>query len=174
MSLGCFLTSVPSAWGLFVVQSLSRVPPFATSWTVACQASLSFTISQSLLKFTSYELVLLSNRLNLCRPLLLLPSVFPHIRVFSNESALHIMWGSIGASVSALVLPMNIQGLFPRIDWFALLAIQGTLKNLLQHHNLKASVLQRSDFFMVQFLHPYVTTGRTIALIIWQSDVSAF
>ena len=84
------------------------------------------------------------------------------------------MWGSIGASVSALVLPMNIQGLFPRIDWFALLAIQGTLKNLLQHHNLKASVLQRSDFFMVQFLHPYVTTGRTIALIIWQSDVSAF
>ena len=84
------------------------------------------------------------------------------------------MWGSIGASVSALVLPMNIQGLFPRIDWFALLAIQGTLKNLLQHHNLKASVLQRSDFFMVQFSHPYVTTGRTIALIIWQSDVSAF
>ena len=84
------------------------------------------------------------------------------------------MWGSIGASVSALVLPMNIQGLFPRIDWFALLAIQGTLKNLLQHHNLKASVLQRSDFFMVQLSHPYVTTGRTIALIIWQSDVSAF
>ena len=131
-------------------------------------------ISRSLLKLMSIESVMLSNHLILCPPLLFLPSIFPNIRVFSNESALHIMWGSIGASVSALVLPMNIQGLFPRIDWFALLAIQGTLKNLLQHHNLKASVLQGSDFFMVQLSHPYVTTGRTIALIIWQSDVSAF
>ena len=95
LSLGYFLTSVPSAWGLFVVQSLSRVPPFATSWTVARQASLSFTISQSLLKFMSYELVLLSNRLILCHPLLLLPSVLPRIRVFSIESALHIMWDKV-------------------------------------------------------------------------------
>ena len=110
---GCFLTSVPSAWVLFVVQSLGSVPLFTTSWTAARLSPLSFTVSQSLLKFMSFELVMLSNGLILCHPLLLLLSVFPSIRVFSNESALHVMWESIGASVSTLVLPMNIQGWFP-------------------------------------------------------------
>ena len=113
LSLGCFLTSVPSAWVLFVVQSLGSVLLFTTSWTAAHLSSLSFTVSQSLLKFMSFELVMLSNRLILCHPLLLLPSVFPSIRVFSNESALHVMWESIGASVSTLVLPVNIQGWLP-------------------------------------------------------------
>ena len=113
LSLGCFLTYVPSDWVLFLVQSLGSVPLFTTSWTAAHLSSLSFTVSQSLLKFMSFELVMLSNRLILCHPLLLLPLVFPSIRVFSNESALHVMWESIGASVSTLVLPVNIQGWLP-------------------------------------------------------------
>ena len=135
-------------------------------WTAACQASLSFTISQSLLKFLSLESVMLSNHLILCHPFLLLPSVFPSIRVFSNESILRIRW------------PMNwsfsinssdeYSGLISfRIDWFHLLAVQGTLKSLLQHHSSKASIFQHSVFFMVQFLHPYMTTGKTIALARW-------
>ena len=109
-----------------------------------------------------------SDHLILCHPLVLLPSIFPNIRVFSNESVLHIRWPSIGASASTSVLPMNIQCLFPfRIDWLDLLAVQGTVKSLLQHHSLKASILWHSAFFMVQFSHLYMTTGKTIALTRW-------
>ena len=110
--------------------------------TAACQASLSITISCSLLKFMSIESVMLSNYLILCRPILLLPSIFPSIRVFSNESALCMRWPKYRASTSASVLPMNIQGpISYRIDWFDLLATQGTLKSLYQHHGSKASIL---------------------------------
>ena len=140
-----------------VVQSLNHVQHFVTPWTAAHQASLSFTITQSLLKLISIELVMLSNRLILCHPLLLLPSIFPRIRVFSNELALQ--------SFSFSIRPTNgYSGLISfRIDWFDLLAFQGTLKSLLQHHNWKASTPGRSAFFMVQLSHPYKTTGKTRA-----------
>ena len=145
-----------------VIQLLSCVQFFATLWTAAGQASLSFTISQSLLKLMSIELLMSSNHLILCRPLLL-PSVFPSIRIFSNESALRIRWPKYWRfSIS----PSNeYSGLLSfRIDWFDLLAVQGTLKSLVQHHSSKASILQYSAFFMVQPSHPYMTTGKTIAL----------
>ena len=126
----------------------------------ALQASLSFTISQSLLKFMSIELVMLSNHFILCHPFLLLPSTFPSIRVFSNELALHIKWPSFSFSIS---LSNEYSGLISfRIDWFDFLVVQGTLKSLLQHHSSKASILQCSAFFMVQLSHPYMTTGKTI------------
>ena len=147
---------------------------FVTPWTEACQASLSFTISWSLLKLMSIEKVLLSNHLILCRPLLLMPSIFPSIRVFSSESALHIRWPKYWSfSFSFSISPSNeYSGLiFFRIDWFAL-AIQGIIKSLLQHHNLKASVLWCSTFFMIQLSHPYMTMGKTIALIIGVSLVA--
>ena len=126
----------------FVVQSLNCVWLFATPWTAAHQGSLSFTISQSLLKLMSTESVMPSNHLILCRPLLLLPSIFSSIRVFSNESALHIRWPKYW-SFSFSISPSNeYSGLISfRIDWFDLLAVQGTLKSLLQHHNLKALIL---------------------------------
>ena len=109
-----------------------------------------------------------SNHLILCHPLLLLSSMFPSIRVFSNESALHIWCQSIGVSTSASVLPMNIQDLISfRMDWLDLLAVQGTLKSLFQHHSSKASILQHSAFFIVQLSHPYMTTGKTIASTRW-------
>ena len=120
------------------VQPLSHVRLFVTPWTVARQASLSITNSWSLLKLMSIESVLPSNHLILCPPLLLLSSIFPSIRVFSNESVLHIKWPTIGVSALASVLPMNIQNWFLRIDWLDLLAVQGTLKSLLQHHSSKA------------------------------------
>ena len=147
------------------VQSLSCVRLFATPWTAACQASLSFTISWSLLKLMSTESVMPSNCLILCCPLSLLPSIFPSIRVFSNESALRIRWPKYW-SFSFSVCPSNeYSGLISfRIDWFDLLAVQGTLESLLQHHSLKASILRRSAFFIVQLSHPYMTTGKTIAL----------
>ena len=145
------------------VQLLSHVQLFATSWTAARQASLSITNSRSFFKVMSIELVMPSNHFILCHPLHLLPSIFPSTRVFSNKSVLHIRWPNIGALAS--VLPMNIQ------DWFLLgwtgwisLAVQGTLKSLLQHHSLKASILWHSAFFIVQLSHPYMTTGKTIAL----------
>ena len=126
----------------FVVQSLNCVWFLATPCTAAHQVFLSFPISQSLLKFMSIELVMLSNHLILCFPLLLLPSTFPSIRVFPNQSALQIRWPKHWSVASVSVLPMNIQGWFPfRIDWFYLLEVQGTLKSLLQHHNLIASIL---------------------------------
>ena len=135
-----------------------------TPWTAARQAPLSSTDSQSLLRFMSIEPMMLSDHLILCRPFLLLPSVFPSIRVFSNESALHIRWPNIGASASIAVLPMTISF---RIDWLDLLAVQGTLKSLLQHHNLKTSVLRHSAFFRVQLSYLYMSTGKNIALTRW-------
>ena len=150
------------------VQSLSHVRLFATPWTAAHQASLSITNSQSLLKLMSIKLVMPSNHLLLCHPLLLLPSIFPTIRVFSNESVLLIRWPSIGLSASGSVLPIKYSGPISfRIDWLDLLAVQGIPKNLLQHHNSKASILQHSAFFIVQLSYPYVTTGKTVALTRW-------
>ena len=134
-------------------------------WTIALQASLPFTVSQSLLKFMSIESGMPSNHLILCLPLFRPPSIFPSIRVFSNESALHIRWPKYWSfSISP---PNEYSGLISfRVDWFDLLAFQGTLKSLLQHHNLKASILQHSAFFMVQLSHLYMTTGKAIALTI--------
>ena len=151
----------------YCCQWLSCVWLFVTPWTAACQASLSFTSSWSLLRFMSLELVTLCNHLILGCPLLLLPSVFPSIRVFSNESALCIRWPKYW-SFSFSISPSNeyLGFISFRIDWFDLLAVQGTLKSLLQHHNLKASVLWHSAFFVAQLSHPYITTGKNIVLII--------
>ena len=150
------------------VQSLSYVWLFATPWTAARQASLSITNSQSLLKLMSIESVMPSHHLFLCHPLLLLCSIFPSIRVFSNESVLHIRWPKYW-SFSFSINPSNeYSGLiFFRMDWLDLLAVQGTLKSLLQHHSSKPSILRCSAFFMVQFSYPYMTTGKTIALTRW-------
>ena len=143
---------------------------FVTPWTAARQASLSFTISRSLLKLTSIELVMPSNHLILCCPLLLLPSIFLSISVFFNESALHIGWLN-SWNFSFNISPSNeYSGLISfRIwkSWFDLLAVQRTVNSLFQHHNLKASVLWCSAFLMVQLSHPYVTTGKAVALTIW-------
>ena len=146
------------------VQSLSRVQLFATPWTAARQASLSFTITESLLKLMSIESVILSIHFILCHPLLL-PSVFPSIRVFSNESVIPIRWPKY-CSFNFNIIPSNeYSGLISfRIDWLDLLAVQGTLKSLLQHHSSKVSILWCSAFFIVQLSHPYMTTGKTIAL----------
>ena len=137
-----------------MLSSFSHVRLFATPWTAAHQASLSFTISQSLLKFMSIESVMPSNHLILCRPFLLLPSIFPSIRVFSKESVLHIRWPKYW-SFSFSISPSNdYSGLISfRIDWFDLLAVQGTLKGFLLHHSSKASILWHSVFFMVQRSH---------------------
>ena len=147
------------------VQSLSRVQLFETLWTTARQASLSITNSRSLLKLMSIELVKPSSHLILCRPLLLLPSIFPNTRVFSSESALRIRRPKYW-SFSFNISPSNEHpGLMsPRIDWLDLLAVQGTPKSILQHHSSKASFLRHSAFFIVQLSHPYMTTGKTIAL----------
>jgi len=148
------------------VQSLSRVQLFVTPWTAAHQASLSITNSQSLLKLMSIESVMPSNHLILCRALLLLPPIFPSIRVFSNETVLRIRWPKYW-SVNFSISPSNeYSGLISfRMDWFDLLEAQGTLKSLLQHHSSKASVLQHSALFILQLSHPYMTTEKTIALI---------
>ena len=140
-------------------------------WTAARQASLSITNSRSLLRLMSIESVMPSNHLILCRPLLLLPSVFPSIRVFSNGSVLHIRWPKYW-SFSFSISPFNeYSGLISfRMDWLDLLAVQGTLKSLLQHHSTKASILQCSAFFIVQLSHPYMTTGKIIALTRWTFD----
>ena len=149
----------------------------ATPWTAACQASLSYTISWSLLRFMSIESVMLSNHLILCHPLLLLPSIFPSSWVFSNELALHIMWTKFW---SFSISPSNeYSGLISfRIDWFDLLAVQGALKSLLQHHNLKASILWLSAFFMFQLSHLNMTTEKNHSFdytdLCQQSDISAF
>ena len=147
------------------VQSLSCVLPFATPWTTACQASLSITNSQSLPKPMSIESVMPSSHLILCCPLLLLLSIFPSIRVFSSESALHIKWSKYW-SFSVNISPSNeYSGLISfRMDWLDLLAVQGTLEILLQHHSSKALILWCSAFFIVQVSHPFMTTGKTIAL----------
>ena len=136
-----------------------------TPWTAAHQASLSITNSQSLLKLMSIESVMPSNHLILCHPLLLPPSMFPSIRVFSNESLLRIRWPKYWSFSFSISPSHEYSGLISfRIDWLDLLAVQGTLKSLLQHHSSKASVLQHSAFFIVQLSHPYMTTGKTIAL----------
>ena len=150
------------------VQSLSRVWLFVTPWIVARQASLSITNSWSLLKFMSVELVMPSNHLILCHPLLLPSSVIPSIRVFSNESGLHIRWPKYWSFSFSISPSHEYSGLISfRMDWLDLLAVQGTLKSLLQHHSSKASILRRSPFFIVQVSHPYMTTGKIISLTRW-------
>ena len=138
-----------------------------TPWTAACQAPLSFTISWSLLKLMSIESVMPSSILILCRPLLLLPSVFPSIRVFSKESALHIRWPKYWSVIFSISPSNEYLGLISfKIDWLDQLRVQGTLKSF-QHHSCKASVLQSLAFFRVQLSHPYMTTGKTMALTRW-------
>ena len=148
------------------VKSLSPVGLFATPWSAECQASLSITNAQSILKLMSTELVMPSNYLILCRPLLLLPSVFPSIRLFSNQSVLCIRWPRYW-SFSFRVSPSNeYSGLISfRMDWLDLLTVQGTLKSLLQHHNSKATILWHPPFFTVQSSHTYMTNGKTIVLL---------
>ena len=147
------------------VQLLNNVWLFATPWTTASQASLSVTNFRSLLKLMSIKLVMPSNQLILCRPLLLLPSIFPSIRVFSNESVLHITWPKYWSFSFSINPPNEYSGLISfRMEWLDILAVQGTLKSLLQHHSSETSILYHSAFFIVQFSHAYKTTGKTIAL----------
>ena len=151
-----------------VVQLLSSVWLFATPGTAAHQAPLSSTLSWSLLKFMSIESVMPSNHLILCYSLLLLPSVFPSIRVFSSESVLCIRWPKYWTFNFSINPSNEYSGLISfKIEWFDLLAVQGTLKSLLQHHSSKASILWLSAIFIVQISHPYTTTGKTIALTRW-------
>ena len=158
-SLGCC-----SPWGRRVGHDWVNEP----NWTAAIQAFLSFTIFQSLLKIISIESVMPSNHLVFCFPLLLLPSIFPNIRVFSNESALCIRWPKYWSFTFSISPSSEYSGLISfRMDWLDHLAVQGTLKSLLQHHSSKASILWHSAFFMDQLSHPYMTTGKTIALIRW-------
>ena len=149
------------------IQSLSRVWLFVAPWTSAHQASLSITNSQSLLKFMSIESVMPSNHLILCHPLLLPPSIFPSLRVFSNDPVLCIRWPKYW-SFSFNISPSNeYSGLISfRIDWLDLLSVQRTLKSLLQHHSSKASVLWCSAFFIVQFSHPYIITGHLLSALL--------
>ena len=162
VSTASFITSVQFN---SVAQSLSRVRFFVTLWIAARQASLSITNSRSPHRLMCIELVMPSSHLILCRLLLLLPSIFPSIRVYSNESALHMRWPKYW-SFSLSISPSNEHpGLVSfRMDWLNLLAVQGTLKSLLHHHSSKASILWCSAFFTVQLSHPYMTTGKTIAL----------
>ena len=147
------------------VQSLSRVWLFAIPWIAAHQASLSITNARSSLKLTSILSVMPSSHLILCCPLLLLPPIPPSIRVFSNESALHMRWPKYWSFSFNIIHSKEHPGLISfRMDWLDRLAVQGTLKSLLQHHNSKASFLRCSAFFTVQLSHPYMTTGKTIAL----------
>ena len=150
------------------VQSLIRVRLFETPWAAACQGSLSIINSWSLLKLVSVESVRPSNHLILCRPLLLLPSIFPSVRVFSNESVLHIRWPKYWSFSFSIISSNEYSGLISfRMDWLDLLAVQGSLKSLLQHHSSKASILWCSAFLTVQLSYPYMTTGKTIVLIRW-------
>ena len=156
------------------VQSLSRARLFATPWTAERQASLSINNSRSLLKLTFIELVMPSNHLILCCPLLPLPSIFPYIRVFSTESALRIRWPKYW-SFNFTISPSNeYSGLISfRKDWLDLLAVQGTLKSLLQHHTSKSSILWHSAFFIVQLSHPYKNHSFDRMDLCWQSNISA-
>ena len=154
-------------FGVFVVHLLSHVYLFVTPWTVAHQAFLSFTNSWSLLILMSIESVMLSNHLVFCCPLLLQPSIFPSIRVFSNESVLCIRWPKDWNYSFSISYSNKYSGLISfRISWFDLLAVQVTLKSLLKHYSSKASILQSSAFFMVQLSPPCLTTGKTIALTV--------
>ena len=147
------------------VQLLSRVRLFVTSWIAARQASLSITISRSPLRLTSIESVMPSSNIILCRPLLLLPPIAPSIRVFSNESTLRMRWPKYWSFSFSINPSKEIPGLISfRMDWLDLLAVQGTLKSLLQHHSSKASILRPSAFFTVQLSHPYMTTEKNHSL----------
>ena len=147
------------------VQSLGHVWLFVTPWTAARKASLSITNTQCPPKPMSIKSVMPSNHLILCRPLLLLPSIFPNVRVFSNESVLHIRWPKYWSFSFSISSSNEYSGLISfRMDWLDLLEVQGTLKSLLQHHSSKPSILWYSAFFIVQLSHPYMTTGKTIAL----------
>ena len=151
-----------------LVQLLSCVQLFVTPRTAAHQASLSITNSQRLLKLMSLESVMPSNHLILCCPLLLLPSIFPSISVFSNESVLRMRWPKYWSFSFNISPSSEYSGLISfRMDWLDLLAVQGTFKSLISHHSSRASVLQDSAFFIVQLSHPYMTTGKTIALTRW-------
>ena len=163
-----FINSLPTYvkyYHFSSVQSLSHVRLFATPWTAACQASLSIANSRSLLKLMSIESVMPSNHLILCHPLLLLPSIFPSIRVFSNESVLRIRYPKYWSFSLSISPSSEHSGLIFRMDWLDLLAVQGTLKSLFQHHSSKALIFRCSAFFTVQLSHTYMTTGKTIALI---------
>ena len=150
------------------VQLLSRVRLFYTPWIAARQASLSITNSQSPPKPMPVESIMPSSHLILCRPLLLLPPIPPSIRVFSNELTLRTRWPKYWSFSFSISPSSEHSGLISfRMDWSDLLAVQGTLKNLLQHHSSKASIFRHSAFFTVQLLHPYMTTGKTIALTRW-------
>ena len=151
----------PSSVSSVQFQSLSHVRLFVTPWTAVCQAFMSIINSHRLLRLMSLESVM--PHFILCRPLLLWPSIFPSIRVFSYASALHIRWPKYW-SFSFNISPSNEHSISFRMDWLDLLAAQGTLKSLLQHHSSKASILWRSAFFIVQFSHPYMITGKTIPL----------
>ena len=156
---------------LLVVQLLSHVQLYATPWNAVGQASLFFTISWSLFKLMSIELVMLSNHLVLCHPLLLLPSVFPSIRVLSSESVLPSRWPKYWSFTFSISPSNEYSGLISfRMDWLDLLVVQGILKSLLQYCSSKASILQCSAFFMVQLSHPYMTIGKTIPLTTWTFD----
>ena len=167
-----FLTSGAGKTGQFSsVQSLSHVRLFAAPWIAVCQASLSITNSQMSLRLTSIKSVMPSSHLILCHPLLLLPPISPSIRVFSNKSALRMSWPKYWSFSFSIIPSKEIPGLISfRMDWLDLLAVQGTLKSLLQHHSSKASILRLSAFFTVQLSHPYMTTGKTIALIRWRTS----
>ena len=150
------------------VQSLSCAWLFVTPWIAAHQSSLSITNSRSSLKLMSIESVTPSSHLILCHPLLLLPTIPPSIRVFSNESTLRMRWPKYWSFSFSISPSKEHPGLISfRMDWLDLLAVQGTLKNLLQHHSSNASILQHSAFFTVQLSHPYMTTGKSIALTRW-------
>ena len=149
------------------VQSLSHVWLFETPWITAHQASLSITISRSSFSLTSIESVMPPSHLILCHPLLLPPPIPPSIRVFSNESTLRMRWPKYWSFSFSIILSKEIPGLIFRMDWLDLLAVQPTLKSLLQHHSSKASILRCSAFFTVQLSHPYMITGKTIALTRW-------
>ena len=155
-------------FALVVVQALSRVRHFETPWTAARQASLSFSIYRSLLKLMSIESVMPSSHLILCRPLLLLSAIPPSISVLSNKSTVRMRWPKYWSFSFSISPSKEHSGLISfRMDWLDLLAIQGTLKSLLQHHSWKASILQSSAFITVQISHPYMTTGKTVALTRW-------
>ena len=157
---------VVSLYQFSSVQSLSHVQLFATPWIAARQASLSITNSRSSLRLMSIKSVMPSSHLILCCPFVLLPPIPPNIRVFSSESTLHMRWPEYWSFSPSIIPSKETPGLISfRMDWLGLLAVQGTLKSLLQHHSSKASILRRSAFLIVQFSHPYMTTGKTIALI---------
>ena len=163
--IGCSISRVQAESVRF---SHSVLSDSVTPWTEARQVSLSITNSQSLYKLMSIELMIPSNHLILYRPLLLLPSIFPSIRVFSNELALCIRWPKYWSSNFSISPSNEYPGLISfRMDWLDLLAVQGTLKRVLRHHSSKASILRRSAFFIVQLSHPYMTTGKTTALTKW-------